>query len=106
VGVRERACSAVSHVLRALAICLGFLVMGCQAMMYGTASDFTRLSLGMTKSQVIQTIGEPNTVRADALTGEEHLTYRRMPQVVGWLPYNYDVTLRDGRVVSFGEFAK
>jgi hypothetical protein len=86
--------------------CLVFFLTGCQAMMYGTASDFTRLSLGMTKSEVIQMIGEPNTVRADAGTGEEHLIYRRMPQVVGWLPYNYDVTLKQGRVVSYGQYEK
>ena len=85
------------------AVMAAVLLAGCQAMMYGTAEDFRKLSLGMTKAEVTRTIGEPASTSADARTGEEVLIYRRMPQTVGWLPFNYEVVLKDGRVVRYGQ---
>ena len=79
---------------------------GCQAMVMGTAADFNQLSLGMPKEEVVRVMGEPNRVAADAQTNEEHLIYRRMPQVLGWLPHNYDVTLVSGKVVKYGDIVK
>ncbi len=88
--------------IRATQLFVSSLLAGCQAAMYGTAADFNRLSIGMTRPEVVRAIGQPNTVTADAQKNEEHLIYRRMAQVVGWTPRNYDVTLVDGRVVRFG----
>ena len=61
------------------------------------------LSLGMTRPQVIEALGTPTTAYADSDKREEHLIYRRMSHVVSWGPQNYQVTLRDGKVVRYGE---
>jgi hypothetical protein len=87
-------------ILAALAV-----LSGCQAMMYGTAADLNKLSLGMSKAKVIEAIGQPSTMAADAQKRQEMLTYRRMTSVTGWYPGNYDVLLVDGKVVKFGERA-
>ncbi|WP_423459917.1 outer membrane protein assembly factor BamE [Ottowia sp. VDI28] len=79
------------------------LLVGCQAMMYGTAADLNKLSIGMTRPQVIETLGTPTTVHADSDKREEYLVYRRMSHVVSWEPQNYQVTFRDGKVVRYGE---
>lgn len=50
-----------------------FLV-GCQAMIYGTASEFGRLSLGMTKEQVTSILGHPTSVSVDGDKGIANLT--------------------------------
>jgi hypothetical protein len=89
--------------LRSAAAIAVVVLAGCQAMMYGTAEDFRKLSLGMSKTEVMRTIGEPASASADERTGEEVLVYRRMPQTVGWVPLNYEVVLKDGRVVRYGQ---
>lgn len=76
---------------------------GCQAMVYGTASDFEKVSLGMTKEQVIQTLGSPVSVSADGDKGEEYLIYKRMKHAISEWPRTYSVTLRSGKVVKYGE---
>lgn len=83
---------------------LGFVVVnltGCQAMVYGTAADLNRVSVGMNKSQVVAALGVPTMVSADGAT--EKLTYKRMAQTIGWLPHLYEVTLVDGKVARYGE---
>lgn len=85
---------------------LGFVFInltGCQAMVYGTASDLNNVSVGMTKPEVVAALGEPMTSSADAAKREEKLTYRRMSAVVTWAPKMYDVTLVDGKVARFGQ---
>lgn len=84
------------------AVALIFLT-GCQAIIYGTASDFEKISLGMTKEQVIQTLGSPVSVSADGDKGEEFLIYKRMKHAISEWPRTYSVTLRDGKVVKYGE---
>lgn len=79
------------------------LLTGCQALIYGTAADFGRISLGMTKSQVIEVLGTPISTSADADKGEESLVYKRMKHAISEWPRTYLVTLRDGRVVKYGE---
>ena len=79
------------------------LLTGCQAMIYGTASDFEKISLGMSKAQVIQTLGSPVSVSADGDKGEEYLIYKRMKHAISEWPRTYSVTLRDGKVVKYGE---
>jgi outer membrane protein assembly factor BamE (lipoprotein component of BamABCDE complex) len=76
---------------------------GCQAAIYGTASDFDKLSLGMTKAQVIQTLGSPVSISADGDKGEEYLIYKRMKHAVSTWSRTYSVTLRGGKVVKYGE---
>jgi len=75
---------------------------GCQATMYGTASDMNLVQIGMSRTEVIGLLGEPMTRGADAASGEERLTYKRMAYVLGWSPTLYDVVLKDGKVVRFG----
>lgn len=76
---------------------------GCQAIVYGTATEFDNLSLGMTRAQVIEAIGSPISVGADSDAREEYLVYKKMKHAISAWPRTYVVTLRDGRVVRFGE---
>lgn len=75
---------------------------GCQAMAYGTADDFNKLSDGMDKSQVIQILGQPLTTTSNADKHEETLVYRRMPHVVSWGPSSYVAVFRDGKLARYG----
>lgn len=79
------------------------LLSGCQAVVYGTSSDFEKVSLGMTKQQVIEALGSPVAVSADGDKGEEYLTYKRMKHAISAWPRTYTVTLRGGKVVKYGE---
>ena len=76
---------------------------GCQAAIYGTAADFEKISLGMTKAEVIRILGSPVSVSADADKGEEQLIYKRMKHAISAWPRTYSVVLRDGKVVRYGE---
>ncbi len=89
----------LKRVLLALTVALS----GCQAVVYGTASDFQKLSLGMTKAQVIEVLGAPVAVSADGDKGEEYLIYKRMKHAISEWPRTYSVTLRAGKVVKYGE---
>lgn len=80
-----------------------FTLAGCQAAIYGTASDLEGLSLGMTKAEVIKVLGSPVAVHADGDKGEEYLIYKRMKHVISDWARTYQVTLRNGRVVKYGE---
>ncbi len=86
-----------------LATVLTFLLTGCQAIVYGTASDFEKVGVGMTKDQVIAVLGAPVSVGADADKREEYLIYKRMKHAISEWPRTYQVTLRDGHVVRYGE---
>lgn len=76
---------------------------GCQAMIYGTASDFDKLQIGMTKADVIATIGSPISMEADADKAEETLVYKRMKHAISEWPRTYAIVLRNGKVVRYGE---
>ena len=89
--------------IRILVIVSLFLLTGCQAMIYGTAADFKDISLGMTKPEVIKTLGSPVSVSADGDKGEEYLVYKRMKHAISEWPRTYSVTFRDGKVVKYGE---
>ena len=80
-----------------------FALTGCQAMMYGTAADLNDLRIGMSKSEVLAVMGTPMLSEANADIDEETLIYKRMRHVVTWGPKPYHVTLRGGKVVSYGE---
>ncbi len=93
----------LSLVLGALNTCVVCCFVGCQALVYGTASDLNKLSVGMTKPEVISVLGRPISSSADADKGEEQLIYKRMKHAISEWPRTYAVTLRQGRVVKFGE---
>ena len=57
----------------------------------------------MTKEQVIKALGSPVSVSADGDKGEEYLIYKRMKHAISEWPRTYAITLRDGKVVKFGE---
>jgi outer membrane protein assembly factor BamE (lipoprotein component of BamABCDE complex) len=86
-----------------LVVIAAVLLTGCQAMVYGTASDFEKVSLGMTKEQVIQILGSPVSVSADGDKGEEYLIYKRMKHAISEWPRTYSITLRGGKVAKYGE---
>ena len=86
-----------------LVVPLFLLLTGCQAVVYGTASDFESLSLGMSKSDVIKVLGSPVAVHADGDKGEEYLVYKRMKHAISAWSRTYVVTLRAGKVVRYGE---
>lgn len=79
-------------------LCLGLL--GC-----ATTSDvMNRLSLGMTKPEVIKAMGQPDHTKAEY--GREVLEYRLHPARGYWTsvtyPEPYWVELQDGKVVRYG----
>ena len=82
---------------------IALLTAGCQAMVYGTATDFNSLSLGMTKAEVIDFLGEPVSISADGDKHEEYLIYKRMKHAISEWPRTYSVVLRNGKVVKYGE---
>lgn len=79
----------------------GLLVMGC-----ATSNRMNKISIGMTKEQVIAAMGQPTSTRATA--GVEYLEYKLRESgdlVAGtWTEPNrkYYVRLRDGRVDAYG----
>jgi|SaaInl1SG_22_DNA_1037389.scaffolds.fasta_scaffold110268_1 outer membrane protein assembly factor BamE (lipoprotein component of BamABCDE complex) len=86
-----------------LLICCCTLLFGCQAVIYGTAADMSSISIGMTKAQAIQILGQPVSVGADSDKEEEYLIYKRMKHAISAWPRTYKVTLRKGLVVKYGE---
>ena len=72
-------------------------------MIYGTAADMSSISIGMTKAQAIQILGQPVSVGADSDKEEEYLIYKRMKHAISAWPRTYKVTLRKGLVVKYGE---
>jgi outer membrane protein assembly factor BamE (lipoprotein component of BamABCDE complex) len=86
-----------------LLISCSTLLIGCQAVIYGTAADMSSISIGMTKVQVIQILGQPVSVGADSDKEEEYLIYKRMKHAISAWPRTYNITLRKGLVVKYGE---
>lgn len=76
---------------------------GCQSMMYGKATDLDKLSLGMTKDQVIKQFGPPVATHVDGDRHEEYLIYKKMQATMDWDPHLYKITFRDGKLVKWGE---
>jgi len=87
----------------AAVVLAGAALSGCQAMVYGTASDFDKISIGMDKAQVVQALGSPVSVGADGEKHEEYLVYKRMKHAVSEWPRTYLVTLKDGKLIKYGE---
>ena len=91
------------NIIKAYVVAFAMLLAGCQAIVYGTASDFEKISLGMSKAQVIETLGSPVSISADGDKEEEYLIYKRMKHAISEWPRTYSVTLRRGKVVKYGE---
>ena len=89
--------------MRKYIVLISFLLVGCQAAIYGTADDFEKISIGMTKTQVIAVLGSPVSVAADGDKNEEYLIFKRMKHAISQWPRTYSVTLRSGKVVKYGE---
>ncbi|RZB34656.1 MAG: hypothetical protein SRB1_00424 [Desulfobacteraceae bacterium Eth-SRB1] len=89
-----------AHIFTLFAV---LLLAGCQAAIYGTATEFNKLSLEMTKTQVIKALGEPVSVSVDGDKDEEYLVYKKMKHAISAWPRTYMVTLRNGKVVKWGE---
>jgi len=79
---------------------MALMTSGCVA----TAARTNKLSLGMTKMDVIKAMGDPTSVKAK--NNEEVLEYILYPT---WVPSIYDksqqfwVVLQDGKVVQYGQ---
>jgi hypothetical protein len=84
---------------------LGLMVCltGCQAMIYGTASKFNDLSIGMSKDEVESVLGKPVETLADGTNGEEYLIYKKMKHAISEWPRTYKVTLKYGKVSRWDE---
>ncbi len=76
---------------------------GCQAAMYGTGSDLNLIKIGMTKSEVLGILGKPVSIGAEATSNLEKLIYRKMSNVTDWQPTSYEIVLKEGKVIKFGE---
>lgn len=74
--------------------------------MHGTAKDFNNLRIGMTTAQVISILGEPSSIGVDSTNNTEKLYYRKMAKVTDWEPLSYEIVIKDGRVIKFGEASK
>ncbi len=93
------------YFLKSLAVLLCvFSLTGCNAMMHGMADELNDLKVGMTKSDVVDLLGEPATTAMDGDKNEEILVYRRMVHVIAWGPQSYEVLLRDGKVIKWGRY--
>ncbi len=82
--------------LLAVLLCLGLC--GC-----ATASRMNNVSLGMTKAEVINTIGSP--ISSSAQGGYEYLNYRLSETGTDWWYANeapYYIRLKGGKVESYG----
>jgi len=94
--------SGMNRATLTLALLVASMLSGCH-IIYGTAADFAKISLGMNKAQVIEILGTPVGVSADADKNEEALIYKRMKHVISEYPRTYEVVLRGGKVVRYGE---
>ena len=78
------------------------MLSGCQ-LIYGSAGDFAELSLGMTRAEVVKILGKPIAVSADEDKQEMSLIYKRMKHFFSEYPRTFEVVLRSGKVVRYGE---
>ena len=70
-------------------------LLGCAA----SSKKMNQLNLGMTKQEVIEAIGQPNS--SSAIQNQEYLRYRLNPGEFS--PNEYYVKLLDGKVVAYGK---
>ena len=90
-------------VLLAIVLIVFIISLGCQAAIYGTASELNRMELGMSKEEVIELMGKPVSISMDGDKGEEYLIYKKMKHAISAWPRTYKITLRNGKVVKWDE---
>lgn len=56
-----------------LTVLIAFSLTGCMAMIFGTADQLNKLSIGMPKEEVLKLLGSPKSVSADG--GVEYMQY-------------------------------
>ncbi|MDC5758547.1 outer membrane protein assembly factor BamE [Vibrio europaeus] len=76
---------------------------GCQAAIYGTASDFMDIDIGMSESQVMEVLGSPVSKSVNPDTGLMTLEYKKMRHAISDWARMYQVTFKDGKVIGYGE---
>lgn len=79
------------------------LLAGCMAMIHGTADQLDKISVGMSRADVVKVLGPPKTVSANG--GVEYLQYRWVKTVIAtdanW-PDDYYVAVKNGKVSAYG----
>jgi outer membrane protein assembly factor BamE (lipoprotein component of BamABCDE complex) len=89
-------CGAIKTAVGAV----GFLFfIGCRSTGHVDPGEMSRVSLGMTKQEVISSVGPPQTIAAEGRT--ETLYY--LEERPWWRQAKLQVRITDGKVVSFGE---
>lgn len=72
-------------------------------MVFGTADQLNKISIGMPKQEVLSILGPPKSIAANE--GIEYLQYSWVKTVIaadGNFPQDYYVAIRDGKVSNFG----
>ncbi len=83
-----------------LVIITALFVSGCYTGLGQHSSKFNKVSLGMSKAEVIDAIGKPQSTSAK--DGVEYLTYNVYEVVFGqYVPYF--VRIKNGKVESYGK---
>lgn len=78
-----------------LVLLLCLVISGCFL-----ATKMNLLSVGMSKQEVLKTVGYPHSSKADNNT--EILEYRFRPDMWSSYPDTYWVVLQDGKVIKYG----
>lgn len=93
--------------IKKMLLILSLLLTGCASSehMFSNymAADMNKISLGMTKQQVIQQLGTPMGVSAQ--NGVEYLSYSlsdTMQEAIAWQTHRFYVRLVNGHVDSYG----
>lgn len=89
-----------------LATVLVALLTGCMAMIFGTADQLDKVTIGMTREDVIKQIGYPKATSSDGDT--QYMQYRWVKTVIATdanMPDDYYVALKGGKVISKGDFS-
>ncbi len=89
--------------MRLLMLVLSLTLLACQTFKYGRVSDFNKLNLGMSRPEVEAILGQPDLTQANGDLHEEYMYYKKMRHSSYSKPNTWLVTLRDGRVVKWGE---
>jgi len=88
--------------MRTLLLALVFIVSGCAAIWPTNARKINNVSLGMTKTEVIQVMGAPDSTSAKE--GIEYLNYILLESPDGIIGYHqaYFVRIIGGKVEAYG----
>jgi hypothetical protein len=77
-------------------VALMLIVSSCAS----TPKKFNRLSLGMTKAQIIEAIGDPDSTKAG--DGVEVLEYELLEGEIVGHPVPYWAIVQDGKLIKYG----